>query len=175
MQCASIHLYFLSYIGIILDRGGSDKVISRKGHWSEEEDRILAYTVIQYIQSGKTQLEAFKDVAQQMNRTPSACGYRWNANLRTNFQEELKQAKQNENANVPINQDVNGDKETHKEAKRPLQIALQYLEYLRDYNIHSLESIQEMSELKKENEQLKEKLAYFEKACSHAFSSTGED
>src|SRR5699024_2068245 len=77
---SSIDSYFYSYSRISLNRG-SDKMGSRKKNWSDKEDQLLADKVIQYTKIGKTQLEAFKDVSKELNRTPSACGYRWNAKL----------------------------------------------------------------------------------------------
>lgn len=136
---------------------------SRKGSWSEKEDQMLLEKVIQYTRKGKAKLEAFKDIAEEINRTPAACGYRWNAKLRSNFQEDLKQARQHKDSVASINQ---------KETENPLQLALQYLKSLDDYHIDSFERIRELSDLKQENEQLKKQLAYFEEAYSHAFSST---
>lgn len=147
---------------------------SRKGNWSEEEDQFLSNTVIQYIQERKTQLEAFKDVAETIHRTPAACGYRWNAKLRNDFQEELKQTKSDKRADSSINQPFHQE-ERNIEAENPLQVALQYLECLDKYRLHSLESIQELSELKRENEQLKRKLAYFEQAYANAFPLTTKE
>ncbi|MGI8315016.1 RsfA family transcriptional regulator [Halobacillus mangrovi] len=67
----------------------------RQDAWKEEEDLLLAQTVLRYIQEGKTQLEAFQEVAEKLRRTPAACGFRWNATVRKEYQEEIQQAKQN--------------------------------------------------------------------------------
>ncbi len=56
--------------------------VTRQDAWTEEEDKILAETVLRYIRDGKTQLEAFKMVAEHLSRTSAACGFRWNATLR---------------------------------------------------------------------------------------------
>ena len=145
---------------------------SRKKNWSDKEDQLLADKVIQYTKIGKTQLEAFKDVSKELNRTPSACGYRWNAKLRSKYQEELKQIKEGRNPNLSTTKLTSEDKKTYTDPESPLQLALQYLAHLNKYQIHSLESIRELSELMKENEQLKKKLDYFKQAYSNAFSST---
>ncbi|ARI77583.1 RsfA family transcriptional regulator [Halobacillus mangrovi] len=67
----------------------------RQDAWKEEEDLLLAQTVLKYIQEGKTQLEAFQEVAEKLRRTPAACGFRWNATVRKEYHEEIQQAKQN--------------------------------------------------------------------------------
>ncbi|MBA2174278.1 RsfA family transcriptional regulator [Halobacillus locisalis] len=67
----------------------------RQDAWKDEEDLLLATTVISYIKEGKTQLEAFQEVANQLKRTPAACGFRWNATVRKQYQEEIQEAKQN--------------------------------------------------------------------------------
>lgn len=145
----------------------------RKRSWSDKEDQLLGDKVIQYMQSGKTQLEAFKDVAKELNRTPAACGYRWNANIRNDYQEELEQAKQGSVSASMTDSSANHNKEINTETASPLQVALQYLQRLEAYHMDSIEKIQDLGELKKENEQLKKQLAYFEQAYSHAFPSIG--
>ncbi|MCA0969381.1 RsfA family transcriptional regulator [Halobacillus litoralis] len=67
----------------------------RQDAWKEEEDLLLANTVLAYIKDGKTQLEAFQEVASQLKRTPAACGFRWNATVRKDYQGEIQEAKQN--------------------------------------------------------------------------------
>ncbi|MGP4075114.1 RsfA family transcriptional regulator [Halobacillus sp. K22] len=67
----------------------------RQDAWKEEEDILLANTVLKYIREGKTQLEAFQEVAEHLNRTPAACGFRWNATVRKEYHEEIQEAKQN--------------------------------------------------------------------------------
>lgn len=143
----------------------------RKRSWSEREDQLLLDRVVQYTREGKAQLKAFKDVGEELNRTPAACGYRWNAKLRRSFQEDFQQAKQSKESNATINQKGNTDKGI-TETENPLQLALQYLKCLDDYHIDSLEEIQELSKLRQENAQLKKQLAYFEQAYSHAFPAS---
>ena len=68
--------------------------VTRQDAWSKEEDIILAETVLRYIRKGKTQLEAFKEVAKQLSRTSAACGFRWNASIRKQYQDAIIQAKE---------------------------------------------------------------------------------
>lgn len=137
----------------------------RKRSWSEKEDQLLLDKVMQYTRKGKAQWEAFKAVAEEIHRTPAACGYRWNAKLRSSFQEDLKQARQYKDSNASINQKENIDKDSTK-TENPMQLALQYLKCLDDYHIDSLEGIRKLSKLRQENAQLKKQLAYFEQAYS---------
>ncbi|GGA83823.1 RsfA family transcriptional regulator [Ornithinibacillus halotolerans] len=67
---------------------------TRQDAWTEDEDIILAETVIRYIREGRTQLEAFKEVAKQLSRTSAACGFRWNATIRKQYQEQIQRAKE---------------------------------------------------------------------------------
>lgn len=68
-------------------------VQKRKDNWTIDEDTLLANTVLDYIKSGKTQLLAFQEVGNQLNRTSSACGFRWNSYVRKQYKEEIKIAK----------------------------------------------------------------------------------
>src|SRR5690625_3940038 len=70
-------------------------MMSKKRHdsWTSDEDMLLAETVLHYIRSGKTQLDAFKEAAEKLSRTPAACGFRWNSSLRKNYLEEIEAAK----------------------------------------------------------------------------------
>lgn len=71
-------------------------VVSRQDSWTNDNDLLLASTVLQNIRNGGTQLAAFKEAAKQLNRTPAACGFRWNSYVRKQYQEEIQQAKQNQ-------------------------------------------------------------------------------
>lgn len=67
---------------------------TRQDAWTDDEDIILAETVLRYIREGKTQLEAFKEVAEQLSRTSAACGFRWNATIRKKHHHAIEQAKE---------------------------------------------------------------------------------
>ncbi|WP_410993474.1 RsfA family transcriptional regulator [Bacillus cereus] len=69
-------------------------VISRQDSWTDDNDLLLASTVLQNIRNGDTQLAAFKEVAKLLARTPAACGFRWNSYVRKQYQEEIQLAKQ---------------------------------------------------------------------------------
>ncbi|WP_226667261.1 RsfA family transcriptional regulator [Metabacillus litoralis] len=65
----------------------------RQDAWSQEDDLLLAKTVLQHIQKGSTQVAAFEEVGDRLNRTSAACGYRWNAEVRKNYKIEVEKAK----------------------------------------------------------------------------------
>lgn len=61
--------------------------------WQKSEDEYLVNTVLRYIREGKTQLLAFDDVGVKLERTPGACAFRWNKELRKDYEEEIKEAR----------------------------------------------------------------------------------
>lgn len=65
----------------------------RKDQWTVKDDEKLAEIVIQYVQNGKTQLEAFQHAADVLNRTKQACGFRWNKTLRLQYSHILENVK----------------------------------------------------------------------------------
>lgn len=65
----------------------------RQDAWSHEDDLLLAETVLRYIRDGGTQLAAFEDVGDKLNRTSAACGFRWNAEVRKKYEPAVAIAK----------------------------------------------------------------------------------
>ncbi|MBP1963347.1 RsfA family transcriptional regulator [Paenibacillus aceris] len=65
----------------------------REDAWAENHDLTLAQTVISHIQNGSTQLAAFEESASRLNRTAAACGFRWNKELRSQYEAEINDAK----------------------------------------------------------------------------------
>jgi prespore-specific regulator len=65
----------------------------RQDAWSEENDLLLAETVLRHVREGSTQLNAFEEVGDLLNRTSAACGFRWNAVVRTQYEKALALAK----------------------------------------------------------------------------------
>ncbi|WP_053219775.1 RsfA family transcriptional regulator [Virgibacillus senegalensis] len=137
---------------------------TRQDAWSQDEDILLAETVLRYIREGKTQLEAFKEVANRLSRTPAACGFRWNASIRKQYQQEIQLAKQERKQadHYPVYQPEvqNSGKDTG------LETAISLLEKLRhQYEKAGKQSTDlEIEKLKTENEQLKERLKRYQDA-----------
>ncbi|WP_078390876.1 RsfA family transcriptional regulator [Shouchella patagoniensis] len=65
----------------------------RQDAWSHEDDVLLAETVLNHIKEGSTQLKAFDEVGDALNRTSAACGFRWNAVVRQKHLTHIDQAK----------------------------------------------------------------------------------
>lgn len=65
----------------------------RQDAWSHEDDLLLAETVLRHIREGSTQLRAFDEVGDQLNRTSAACGFRWNAEVRQKYNQAIDIAK----------------------------------------------------------------------------------
>ncbi|MBB6451873.1 prespore-specific regulator [Salirhabdus euzebyi] len=65
----------------------------RQDAWSHEDDLLLAETVLRHIREGSTQLRAFEEVGDKLNRTAAACGFRWNAEVRRRYDKAIEIAK----------------------------------------------------------------------------------
>lgn len=65
----------------------------RQDAWSHEDDLLLAETVLRHIREGSTQLNAFEEVGDKLNRTSAACGFRWNAEVRNRYVNAIDLAK----------------------------------------------------------------------------------
>ena len=44
----------------------------RQDAWTDEDDLLLAETVLRHVREGSTQLNAFEEVGDQLNRTSAA-------------------------------------------------------------------------------------------------------
>lgn len=66
----------------------------RQDAWQEESDLLLADIVLRHIREGSTQLNAFEEAGNKMKRTAAACGFRWNAVVRHQFDEQVTEAKE---------------------------------------------------------------------------------
>ncbi|SEO34425.1 prespore-specific regulator [Amphibacillus marinus] len=71
----------------------------RQDAWSHEDDLLLAETVLRHIREGSTQLNAFEEVGDKLNRTSAACGFRWNAEVRQNYDQAVAIAKRQRKQN----------------------------------------------------------------------------
>ncbi|RKJ68972.1 RsfA family transcriptional regulator, partial [Butyricicoccus sp. 1XD8-22] len=61
--------------------------------WLKENDELLAEAVLRHVKEGSTQLNAFEEAGDALNRTAAACGFRWNAVVRRLYEKELAEAK----------------------------------------------------------------------------------
>lgn len=83
----------------------------RQDAWTHEDDLLLAETVLRHVREGSTQLNAFEEVGDKLNRTSAACGFRWNAVVRHNYEKALQLAKkQRKQRNRLLGKDQGGKK-----------------------------------------------------------------
>ncbi|MFS0822579.1 RsfA family transcriptional regulator [Bacillus sp. 1P02SD] len=164
----------------------------RQDAWSHEDDLLLAETVLRYIREGGTQLAAFDEVGDKLNRTSAACGFRWNAEVRNNYEQaiaiakkqrkERKRAlermnKENEQANeIPVLQ-VTYKEETPvpqyveevsaelipSSNSITLEDCISFLSSLRRHDLLSNQLEMENNRLRRENESLKQQTKELEK------------
>ncbi|SFD57072.1 prespore-specific regulator [Lentibacillus persicus] len=147
----------------------------RQDAWSHEDDLLLAETVLRHIREGSTQLHAFEEVGDKLNRTSAACGFRWNAEVRNKYNDaielakrqrkekkraEAKEAKQPVIA-IPetknINNEATGADTSYNEPPQTLTIdsVIQFLKQLKKDYQASNQSKQSLEQMNRENEQLK--------------------
>ena len=81
--------------------------MSRQDAWLQENDELLAEAVIRHVKEGSTQLNAFEEVGDLLNRTAAACGFRWNAVVRKMYEEQLAQAKKERKERLRLLQSAN--------------------------------------------------------------------
>ncbi|WLR47048.1 RsfA family transcriptional regulator [Halobacillus litoralis] len=135
----------------------------RQDALKDEEDLLLATTVLKHIREGKTQLEAFHEVAEQLHRTPAACGFRWNATVRKEYQKEIQEAKNSRKATRTIY----SSSKSSDNAPMSLDAAISFLKEMRskqfeDYGKENLET--QLKKLNEDNEKLREELKQWEAA-----------
>lgn len=68
--------------------------MERKDSWQDSEDQFLANMVIEHIKRGSTQLAAFEDAGNRLRRSSAACGFRWNSEVRKQYEEAIQEAKE---------------------------------------------------------------------------------
>ncbi|MCS1350604.1 RsfA family transcriptional regulator [Mechercharimyces sp. CAU 1602] len=75
-------------------------VAKRQDAWTSEDDLILAEVTLRHIREGSTQLLAFEEVAEKLGRTPAACGFRWNSDVRKKYDAAIQIAKSQRQKNA---------------------------------------------------------------------------
>lgn len=118
----------------------------RKDNWTVEDDQILAEVTLRQIREGGTQLKAFDEAGERLNRTAAACGFRWNSYLRKQYVEEIKEAKRIRKSNKST--------ETSKTIKHPNLKMDEVIHFLK----HEKRKTQEINQLKKELESKKKEM-----------------
>lgn len=136
----------------------------RQDAWTHEDDLLLAETVLRHIREGSTQLNAFEEVGDALNRTSAACGFRWNAEVRNQYVDAIELAKRQrkekkrQEAGRPkrIYQAKEANRELVFENELNLSTVIQYLQSLQYDLSHSHENKSKVESLYEENKRLKE-------------------
>lgn len=141
---------------------------TRQDAWTKDEDMILAETVLRYIREGRTQLEAFNEVAKRLSRTSAACGFRWNATIRKQYKRAIQIAKEErKQGNIP--NPVEEEYAQKGTAKDPIDTAILLLKNMKLSSLTENQTDQQkveksFKELKAENKYLKEQLSRYDEA-----------
>lgn len=141
---------------------------TRQDAWTKDEDVLLAETVLHYIREGKTQLEAFKKVGKKVARTPAACGFRWNATIRKQYEQAIQLAKNErrhgpgewEQKQIPARKAPQRD---HIDTAILLLKEMKYEHALQQNHLQK-EEASTYEHLKQENASLHDKLVRYEEA-----------
>lgn len=153
----------------------------RQDAWSHEDDLLLAETVLRHIRDGSTQLNAFEEVGDVLNRTSAACGFRWNAEVRNKYtsaidlaKRQRKEKKRREKTpskqtlkpavvSQKINEETNLIIDPDEIKSIELGDVIQYLQTL-EIDIQSTNQAKgQIAALKSENEKLHERVSVLEK------------
>ncbi len=154
----------------------------RQDAWSHEDDLLLAETVLRHVRDGSTQLNAFEEVGDELNRTSAACGFRWNAEVRKNYVQAMEtakrqrkekkralqsaqqqQAKHVHKTHAPIYQPVQPQVDGLAEETISLENIIHQLQQLLIKEQQTAHSTYEFQKIERENEELKEHVFELEK------------
>src|SRR5690625_2419201 len=154
----------------------------RQDAWSHEDDLLLAETVLRHIREGSTQLNAFEEVGDALNRTSAACGFRWNAEVRNKYvhaielakrqrkekkRAEAKKSKQKIANSTQIYQNNSNEHQLILESDLDLNKVIQFLQSLQ-YDVASQhEKHSQLQQLEEENKTLKETNESLEKELAN--------
>ncbi|MGM8214211.1 RsfA family transcriptional regulator [Bacillaceae bacterium W0354] len=151
----------------------------RQDAWSHEDDLLLAETVLRHIREGSTQLNAFEEVGDKLNRTAAACGFRWNAEVRQNYEKAIdlakrqrKQRKQLEQNNArsrstrptvqPVASQNQHQYNQYSNEKPSIDSIIEQLQELRSLDQQNRVDSNKLEQLIHENNQLKDEIKLLE-------------
>jgi prespore-specific regulator len=142
-------------------------VKQRQDAWSKEDDLLLAETVLRHVREGSTQLNAFEEVGDQLNRTSAACGFRWNAVVRQQYEKALGLAKKQrkQRSRLLKTEQKKEKEELYKVPELTKTITAQSIRLDQDQTpltidevINFLRSMDATYDIKKENDRLRSEL-----------------
>ncbi|MED3645399.1 RsfA family transcriptional regulator [Halalkalibacterium halodurans] len=144
----------------------------RQDAWSHEDDVFLAETVLKHIEEGSTQLRAFDEVGDVLNRTSAACGFRWNAVVRQRYVKQIAEAKKERKrrkraASYAYQLYPTASQQpvvlTGEATSLTLPMVIEFLQQLATHKVADGQTRKEQEELMKQNEQLQERNKELEK------------
>jgi len=150
----------------------------RQDAWSHENDLLLAETVLRHIREGSTQLNAFEEVGDKLNRTSAACGFRWNAEVRQRYQSAIELAKRQRKEKkramakqsqkwkkpaISLSSDIDSGTGSENPPVITIDTVIHFLKELKKEYQVSNQSKTTLEQFQKENETLKQKISELEK------------
>lgn len=155
----------------------------RQDAWSHEDDLLLAETVLRHIREGSTQLNAFEEVGDELNRTSAACGFRWNAEVRNKYIDAIelakRQRKERKRAQAahmkksrqhtytkPVETRTSLVMEPPETSELTLDHVIHFLQSMQQDYYASNQSMKKAEHLQKENTDLHEEIASLERELS---------
>ena len=144
--------------------GGPKMNKQRQDAWTKDDDMLLAEIVLRHIRNGRTQLEAFKQAAEALSRTPAACGYRWNATIRKQHMDAIELAKNNRKQ--PNEKDSVGLDENEQEKIDATITALEQIKANITYpkNMTDEATLRRLYHLQSENQKLEREIKRYREA-----------
>ncbi|HZG60638.1 MAG TPA: RsfA family transcriptional regulator [Anoxybacillus sp.] len=153
---------------------------TRQDAWTHEDDLLLAETVLRYIREGGTQLEAFEEVGDKLNRTAAACGFRWNAEIRKRYVEAIELAKKQRKERKRASESAKKLQRTEQNSSQlissctlpapnaiTLEQCIAFLQSLNETDLQSQKLREENNRLQKENKELQQRNKELEKKLAH--------
>jgi prespore-specific regulator len=163
-------------------RTGSDIMKIRQDAWTHEDDLLLAETVLRYIREGGTQLAAFEEVGDKLNRTAAACGFRWNAEVRKQYVEAIELAKKQRKERKRALESAKKLQKIRQNSLQPIETSIcllpstnaitleqciAFLQDLKQTDDQSQKLRDENNQLKRENEELQRRNKELQKKLDH--------
>lgn len=167
----------------------------RQDAWSHEDDLLLAETVLRHVREGSTQLNAFDEVGDHLNRTSAACGFRWNAEVRKKYdnamdlakrqrkekkraQEKTRQKLHKPVIQLPQNYEVNHTSIQQENSPLSMDDVIYFLNHIKNDVYQSSQSRRTLEQTQIENQQLQEHINELEQTLEKTkqqLSSVQED
>jgi len=151
----------------------------RQDAWSHEDDLLLAETVLRHIREGSTQLNAFEEVGDVLNRTSAACGFRWNAEVRNKYihaidlakrqrkerkRAEAKQGRKRPSISVPVTSDESSlIMEPEEQTEFTMDNVIQFLQSFQKNYYASNQLRNRAEKMQEENDKLREQISNLER------------